>query len=102
NVLAVQHLVPGRRFDRVTYGVPEVEDRAFALLALILRDDGRLDLHRAPHDPLQRWGVLRKNRRVLPLQKRKVLGVGDHAVLHRPGESRRATHARYRAPDLTM
>ena len=74
-------------------GVPEIENRALSLLALILGHDRRLDLDGAAHDALECRRMLGKDRRVLRLEKREVRRVGDHAVLHRFGESRRELHA---------
>ena len=82
--------------------VPEVENRALALLTFILRHHFRFDFYRTAHDALQRRRMFGENRGVLLFEKREVLRIRNRAVLHGFREPRRQLHARQRAEQLRI
>src|SRR5207247_5227427 len=100
--LTVQCLVLRGRFDGVADGVTEIQDRAPAGLALVERDNRRVDAGRPAHQPFQGGRVLPEDFRVLPFQKAEVFRVGDRAVLYRFGETGGQLHARQRSQRIEI
>src|SRR5262245_50617539 len=82
-----QPAVAAPRLDRVPESVPEVEERAPALLALVLDDDRRLDRTRAADRFLERGGVALEELREVRLEPVEELRIGDERGLHDLGKA---------------
>ena len=79
-------LVAADGLERVAEGVAQVQQRAAALLAFVLGDDGGLDLAAAPNRVGQRRGVEAPQVVDVALEPREERGVDDDAVLDDLGE----------------
>ncbi len=79
-------LVAADGLERVAEGVARVQQRAAALLAFVLGDDGGLDLAAAPNRVGQRRGVEAPQVVDVALEPREERGVDDDAVLDDLGE----------------
>ena len=87
--LAVQPAaIPGRRLDRVTERVAEVEQRSRPVFALISGDDPRLDLAGTPDGVLERCGFAREQLPRGGFDPLQELDVLDQPVLDHFGETR--------------
>ena len=100
--LAVQpRRIGGGGLDRVPERVPEVQQRAFPVFALVAADDLRLDLAGAADDVCQRSRVARQQRLEVRLEPGKQRRIADEAVLddlRKPGAQlarRAASRARW-------
>ena len=82
-------LVCAQRLQRMPERVPQVEQGAASLLQLVLRDDGRLDLATAPHDPGQRIEIVIEDCFHLLLEPEQERLVENQAVLDDFGQTRR-------------
>src|SRR5437762_9835529 len=81
-------LVTGGGFERVAEGVPQIQQRALAHLALVAADDRRLDLAGAADDVCERRGRAGEQLIEVRLEPTEQGRVADESVLDHLGEPR--------------